>query len=381
MKPLRTYIIIKNFSLNLVQPFISFVTTASGILGEQLGLISSSGTVLPALIQFFLSYSNINAKKLVTIGTFLTGVFWIVLSIIPYGILFTALYLTLDAFMGISLYGWYLIMDKVSSTSRGKILAQYSFYSTLGGLVATLITGFVVGDNFSLVREFFIIAGTLNLIDGYIAINFDVDSESKYDNIIGNISRELKKYLLITFLFSIVWSLAWPLFPMAQVYVFHMNFLEIAIISVISGTSTLILQRKIGYLVDSHRKIMMFTGRLALAVFPLAYSFSTTIYEIYLANIIAGFTNSVNSTAYLSYLYDSSSNVRKSVGFYNAIEGLGYLVGASIGSLIAEFFFSFIGVYAIRLLLFSVAMLRIVAALLFIKLPEPKPFKPKISLK
>ncbi|ARM76701.1 MFS transporter [Acidianus manzaensis] len=380
MKPLRTYILIKNFSLNLVQPFISFVSTASGILGEQLGLISSSGTVLPAIIQFFLSYTNLNAKKLVALGTFLTGILWIILSIIPFNILFTGMYLTLDAFMGISLYGWYLIMDKVSYTSRGKILAQYSFYSTLGGLIATLITGFIVGDDFSLVREFFIITGILTLTDGYIAINFDVDSDPSSIKI-GKISRELKNYLLITFFFSIVWSLAWPLFPMAQVYVYHMNFMEIAIISVISGISTLILQRKIGYLVDNHRKIMMFTGRLLLATFPLAYALSTTIYEIYLANIVAGFTNSVNSTAYLSYLYDSSSNARKSVGIYNAIEGLGYLVGASIGSIIAEYFFSIIGVYAIRLLLFAVAMLRVFVALLFLKLPEPKPFKPKIVVK
>ncbi|AWR95223.1 MFS transporter [Acidianus brierleyi] len=380
MKPLRTYIILKNFSLELVQPFISFVSAAYGLIGEQLGLISSAGTVLPSVVQFFLGYVKARAKTLVSFGTFLTGILWLVLSIVPFSIFFTIVYLALDASMGISIFGWYLIMEKVSLTSRGKILAQYSFYSTFGGLIATLITGFIVGERFSLIRYFFIIAGVLTLLDGVISTKFDVDYEVK-NTIKINISRELKDYLLISFLFNIVWSLAWPLFPMAQVYVFKMNFSEVAIISVISGSSTLLLQRKIGKLVDKNRKIMMFTGRLALATFPLAYALSTSVYEIYLANVVAGFTNSVNSTAYMSYLYDSSSDVKRSVGIYSAIGGLGDLIGSSIGSILAEYFTSIAGIDSIRLLMLGVGVLRILASIFYLKLPEPKPFKPKIVLK
>ncbi len=379
MKPLRSYILLKTFSLDLVQPFISFVSAAYGLVGEQLGLISSAGTVLPSIIQFFLGYIEARAKTLVTLGTFLSGILWILLSIVPFNIAFTITYLVLDGSMGISLFGWYLIMEKVSFTSRGKILAQYSFYSTLGGLIATLITGIIVGERFSLIRYFFITAGLLTLVDGVIATKFDVDYEVR--DVKVSVSRELKDYLVISFLFNVVWSLAWPLFPMAQVYIFNMNFTEVAIISVISGSSTLILQRKVGRLVDKNRKLMMFAGRLALATFPLAYALSTSVYEIYLANIVAGFTNSVNSTAYMSYLYDSSSDVKRSVGIYNAVAGVGDLIGSSIGSIIAQYSTLILGIDSIRYLLLGVAFLRIIASIFYLRLPEPKPFKPKIGLR
>lgn len=379
-RPLIVYTLVNNFSSNLAQPFISFANAASGIIGEQLGLISSSSSVLPAIVQFFLSYIKSSGKKLVVFGTLATGVFWIILSFVPFGAIFTGLYVVLNASTGISLFGWYLIMDKASYSSRGRTLAQYSFYSNLGSLVATLVTGFIVGNNSSMIRLFFIATGILTLLDGIVAAKFDIDSEY-IRKPIGNISRELKSYLLLTFIFSMVWALAWPIFPMAQVYIFHMDFLEIAIINVISIASTLLLQYKIGYLVDKNRKLMMFTGSLALATFPLVYAFSTNIYEIYLSSIMSGFTNSVSSTAYLSYLYDSSSDTRKSVGIYNTVQGLGYLIGSSIGSIAGEDLFFLFGNFGIKESLTIVAMLRIVVSFWFLKLPEPKTFKPKIGMR
>lgn len=376
-RPLVVYTIVSNFSSNLAQPFISFANAASGIIGEQLGLISSSSSVLPALVQFFFSYIRASGKKLVILGTLLSGIFWIVLSFVPFGIVFTSLYIALNAFTGVSLFGWYLIMEKASYTSRGKTLAHYSFYSNLGSLVATLITGFIVGNNTSMIRLFFIIAGVLTIFNGLLSIKFDIDSEYT-TSLTEKLSRELKNYLIVIFVFSLVWSLAWPLFPMAQVYIFHMDFLQLAIINVISIISTLLLQHKIGQLVDKNRKLMMFTGSLALATFPLTYALSTNMYEIYLSNAVSGFTNSVVSTAYLSYLYDSSSNTRKSVGLYNTVQGVGYLIGSSIGSIVGEDIFVVYGIFGIRELLLSIAFLRILTSFWFLKLPEPKSSKPRM---
>lgn len=310
MKPLRTYILLKNFALNLSQPFISFLSALSGLNGEVLAIVSSAGTVLPSLVQFLLGFIRARGKKLVILGTGVSTLLWITLAFTPFNsVSFVLLYVLLESSLGISLFGWYLIMERVSGTTRGKTLAQYSFYSTLGGLVATLITGFLVGRSVSMIRPFFLITGILTLIDTYIAWNFDVDYEKPPSKGL-KVSKELRDFLLVTFGFNVIWSSAWPLFPLAQVYVFSMNFENVAIINTISGLSTLLMQNWVGKLVDKNRKLMMFLGRLALATFPLAYALSNSVYEIYLANVVAGFTNSVNSTAYLSYLYDSSKDTR-----------------------------------------------------------------------
>ena len=62
MKPLRTYVMIRNFALNLSQPFISFVSAASGIFGENLAIISSAGSALPSFIQFVMGFFNLRGK-------------------------------------------------------------------------------------------------------------------------------------------------------------------------------------------------------------------------------------------------------------------------------------------------------------------------------
>jgi hypothetical protein len=372
VKPLRTYILLRNFALSLSQPFIAFLSALSGLNGEALAIISSAGTVLPSIVQFVLGFVRARGKQLVVIGSAIVGILWVILSLIPFSsIIFVPLYVFLEASLGVSLFGWYLIMDTVSSSSRGKVLAQYSFYSTLGGLIATLITGFLVGDDTALVRPFFLMTGVLILSDSYIAYKFDVDYEKPPIKEL-KMTKEFRDFLLITFTFNVIWSSAWPLFPLAQVYVFNMNFENVAIINTISGVSTLLMQNWVGKLVDKNRKLVMFTGRLALTTFPLAYALSTSSYEIYLANVVAGFTNSVNSTAYLSYLYDSSKDTRKSMGLYNAVTALGDLTGSSIGGITAQLVTSYFGVVqGIRDMMLIIAVLRILASLFYLRLHEP----------
>ncbi|MCI2414655.1 MAG: MFS transporter [Candidatus Aramenus sp.] len=374
MKSLRTYTLLKNFALQLVQPFISFVSAANGIMGEQLALISSASTVLPSLAQFALGFLRVRAKTLVTYGTALTGLLWIALSFSPFNWTFTSLYLALEVSLGVSSFGWYLLMETVSATTRGRTLAHFSFYATIGGLVATVVTGFVVGDNFSLVRLFFLASGVLLLADGLIAMKFDVDS-LPLEGRSPPLELEVMHYLLITFLFNVVWSMAWPLFPVAQVYIFHMDFINLAVMSVISGLSTLSMQKKVGKLVDEHRRLMMFLGRFALSTFPLAYALSTSVYEIYLAEVVAGFTNSVGSTAYMAYLFDSSRDVRRGIGAYSVVVAMGDLVGSSVGSLVADDVMSAYGVGAIRWLFAVIAVLRMLASAFYLLLKERKPFK------
>ncbi|NON61356.1 MFS transporter [Acidianus sp. RZ1] len=379
MKPLRTYVVIKNFALNLVQPFISFTSVISGILGEQLGLISSASSFLPSIMQFLLGFSRTSGKSLVVYGTVLSAIGWILLALVPFNLAFTLIYLFLESSLGISLFGWYLIMEKVSRTSRGKTLATYSFYSTLGGLAATLITGFIVGGRTQDIRYFFGITGGLILLDVYFAIKFDVDAVSVKSRV-RKLPSEIKKYLAISFIFFTVWSLAWPLFPLAQYYIFSMNYFNIAIIDVISLSSTLVIQRWVGSLVDKNRKMMMFLGRLSLAAFPLAYALSTNIWEIYASQLVSGFTSSINSTAYLSYLYDSSDDVRKSLGYVNLVQGIAEIVGSSLGSILASVFIASMGIFGIRELLGLVGGLRIFASFLYLILKEPKPFKKPIQV-
>ncbi|MCY0882760.1 MAG: MFS transporter, partial [Acidianus infernus] len=82
-----------------------------------------------------------------------------------------------------------------------------------------------------------------------------------------------------------------------------------------------------------------------------------------------------NSTAYLSYIYDNSKDVRKGIGLYNAVSGLGDIIGSSIGAFGVEEL-EFLGIFlAIKIMMLIVASLRAIASFFYLKIQEVKPVK------
>jgi len=368
------YSLLNNLASSLINPFISFFVASNEIIGTLLAVVSSAGTTFPEIIQYVLANLYVRAKKLILIGTLASGLLWIGVGVFEiFNPSFVLIYVIITLFLGAANFGWLLILDKISETARGKTLAYYNFYGYIGGLIATLITGFIVGDELYLMRYFFVIGGLIYLVNAYVIYHSDIDSEiikSKARLFTSN--PEVRKFLLINFVFTFIWAMAWPLFPLAQVYKFHMNEFNIAVISVIAGASTIALQKFIGILVDKHRKYMMFLGRLALSTFPFAYAFSTSVYEIYLANIVSGFTNSA-SISYTAFLFDNSNYYEKriNIALFNMLNGIAALVGSTFSSFIVGLISSRLGlVIAVNFMLVSIGIMRILSSFLYLKVKE-----------
>jgi len=373
LKPLRTYAVLNNLASSLINPFISFFTASYGITGVLLAIVSSANTTFPGVVQFILAKIFIRAKRIIEVGEFLTGLLWLLIgSLAVFNSIFVILYVVITVCFGVADFGWLLILDKVSETRRGRMLAYYSFYATVGGFIATLITGFIVRDNLYMMRYFFIISGLIYIINSFIISKSDVDAEYKGGKITLTRNSEIKKLFVITFIFTFIWSMAWPLFPLAQVYKFHMNELQIAIIELISGISTLSLQRVIGRLVDKSKRLVMFLGRLGLATFPLSYGLATSVYQIYLAYIISGFTNSA-SISYTAFLFDNSSynEKRVNIALYNMITGISAFSGSIFSSFLLGVLLTKMNlIMAVNLMLISIGILRIISSLLYLKIKE-----------
>ena len=373
LRPLRTYSLLNNLANSLISPFVSFFVASNGIIGSLLAIVSSAGTTFPGIIQYILANLYVRAKKLVLIGTLTTGLLWISIGAFEiYGSAFVLIYVIITISLGTANFGWLLILDKISETARGRTLAYYNFYGNIGGLIATLITGFIVGNKLYLMRYFFVIGGLIYLVNAYVIYHSDVDAGTIKSNKLFTSNPEVRKFLLINFIFTFIWAMAWPLFPLAQVYKFHMNEFNIAVISVISGVSTIALQRFIGTLVDKHRKTVMFLGRFALATFPFAYAFSTSIFEIYLAEVVSGFIASA-SISYTAYLFDNSSyqEKRTNIALFNMLNGIAALAGSSFSAFILSLISPRLGlVMAVNLLLILIGIMRIFSSFLYLKVKE-----------
>ncbi len=249
-------------------------------------------------------------------------------------------------------------------------MANFAFYGSIGSLLATLITGVIVGSNYVVMHYVFMTTASLIFIN---AINaWSIESADPSDQVITEplsmlrSNRKLTRFLLINTLFAIVWSFAWPLFPLAQVYLLNMNVEQLAIVNVISGVSTLVLQRFVGRWFDRNRKLVMFLGRFLLVTFPLSYALANNVYVIYLANTVAGFTNSVSNVAYISFVYDNSEDRRTAVSLYNLFYGVGTLIGSLISGALVTVVANYVGLKdSVRYMLLGDAAARALTATLY----------------
>ena len=370
-KKLKNYILLQNLANGLVSPFMSFLAVIIGVPSVGISLVSSATSFFSGVVQLPLRRVR-RIEHLLKLSTLLLAVLWLIMAFIAYGnpTAYLITYILIAGVGGANSFAWALIMERLSRGSRGWVLANFAFYGSIGSLLATLITGLIVGDNYVIMHYVFLASASLILAN---AINvWSIGSVDPSDQTIneplsmlkGN--RKLAKFLLVNTLFAIVWSFAWPLFPLAQVYLLNMNTEQLAIVNVISGVSTLILQRFVGKWFDRDRKLIMFLGRLLLVTFPLSYALANNVYVIYLANTVAGFTNSASNIAYISFVYDNAEDRRTAVSLYNLFYGVGTLIGSLTSGVLVTMMANYIGLRdSTRYMLLGDAVARALTAALY----------------
>ncbi|WP_338598888.1 MFS transporter [Sulfolobus tengchongensis] len=380
MKYLKFFAILSNLSNNLVNPFISFVSAYFGMNSEELALVTSATNAIPNISQYFLNFIKSRARLLLFLGTFINGILWIVSAFIPFNWIFLLIYFIITTSIGVANFGWNLIMDKVSRNNRGSTLSLYMVYATIGSLIATLITGLITGNNIELIRRFFIISGIMLISSAYLSRKVETDADYDKHKIMGssNVMRTtssttINRFLGITFLFNLVLAIAWPIFPLAQVYKFHMNDENIAILSIETSIITILFRKIVAKLTDTRRKLTMFIGSAIYSIFPLSYALSDSINDIYIANLASGFTNAVGSVTYIAYLFDNSdeTTVKRNLAIYNLTVGCGVMTGSIIGGVLYNYVSQFCNpIYAINLLLLITSILRLSVSSLFLTIKD-----------
>ncbi|MCH4815584.1 MAG: MFS transporter [Saccharolobus sp.] len=373
MKYLKIFAILSNLANNLVNPFISFVSAYFGMSSEELALITSATNAVPNISQYFLNFIKSKAKLLIFIGTLVNGLLWVINSFIPFNLTFLIVYFIITISIGIANFGWNLIMDKISKNSRGSTLSLYLVYGTTGALAATLITGLITGSNTELIREFFLISGLMLVGSAYLSRKIETDTTFEERGVKS--TSLLKRFLATVFLFNLVLSLAWPIFPLAQVYKFHMNDENIAILSVETGVTTILFQRIVAKLTDTKRRLTLFLGSALFTIYPLSYALSNSIYIIYVTNLASGFTNAVGSVTYIAYIFDNSDDftIRKNLAVYNLTVGCGVMTGSILGGVAYSYVSQFYNpMYSIDLMLIISSILRFSVSPLFLTIKDTR---------
>jgi len=149
---------------------------------------------------------------------------------------------------------------------------------------------------------------------------------------------------------------------------------EVAMISVISGAATIMLQPWGGKLVDHvGRKPLIIVYRLSLVLVPVFYAFASSVYHLYLLHLILGAVGAFGDVALFAYLLDITQEELRGTltAFYNLATGIVWFIGSLIGGYLANYLIGIYGlVFGLQLVYAISAIGRGAGALTFTTLKE-----------
>jgi MFS family permease len=368
VRRISLYNLINGMASSAYSPYISFIGALLGLSGYTLGIVSTAGTFFTNMAQYFSSATKSDARRLVLEGNIIKGLGLVLMAFfMNYHLLYTALVATVMAGSGISSMGLSLLSEYYSRGSRSFLLSRMAFYSSLGSLPVIVAGGLYMATNVELAKYIFVVSAVASTLSTAIVFDLPYDERPRERSLRLSV-KGLEKFLAFNFIYMIVWSFAWPLFPLAQVHVFGMTTEQVAIINVIATTSTVVVQRFIGGFIARRMKTSMFIGRLTNTFFALAYAISPNVYGIYASQLLAGLANSINNVAYFSYLVDKAEDKRAAIGTYSVVMGLGAIIGGELGGWTFEALYASDGYSCLRSLMLYVAIARAAAASLFLLL-------------
>jgi len=259
-----------------------------------------------------------------------------------------------------------LIGDLVPSLRLGRASATINLWASVGSLIATLISGIIMVSIGKTLHEMFFIPFTVAVICGFIS-SFIMLSAKERRNNKNSISKkgflpemfetvkharkspDFMRYSLAEAVFTFSMSIIWPLFSITQIKVLKASMLEIALLSVIQMTITIIFQSRIGRLADTlGRKPLLVLFRFSLVTVPIAYAFAPNMYVLMGVGAFWGISMATGQASMTAYLLDVTPEEHRGsfTAFYNLIMGVTAFFGSLIGGYLSDYM---IGLYGLTL--------------------------------
>jgi MFS family permease len=407
------------FAVGMYQPFLQVYMIDMGATLGQLGLFRSVGNAAPNSLQpawGALSDRIGKSKWFVVFGTF-TGLIMVLLFLWAASpIEMIALYGIQSILFSIQIPTWQsLLGGLMEEDNRGTELGRLGIAVNIASLVATLLSGFIAGfpflvsvlrnalGDFGLIlfpsveawREAyyipFYITSIVGIISSIAAITIregerDDEAPRRFPNLfqIATQPGDFRRLWMISILFSFSMSMAWPFFMVVQREWLNNTNFEIAIASVVMTATTVVFTLPMGNLSDRvGRKPLILMGRSMLFLVPILYAFATSVYMIYIANGLAGFSIASSFNSITAYIYDVAPEEERGshLAVFNTLSGIVYFTGSLFSGLMGDWIAMGTSRYiAVFTMLLASGVMRLFSSSLYSLLKEPRQYSSNMRM-
>jgi len=252
--------------MGMISPFISAYAVKLGASSSEMGWFQSSANLSNNVMQVF--WGRLSDRKgrrvpFLVLGNLIIAILWIPMMFVTNASQLIIL-VAVQALLGsMATPTWTaLIGDLVPSFKLGRTSASISLWASVGSLAATLISGLIMVSVGGSLQEMFFIpfigAIICGLISAFIMLQVKENKNKSSSNekhlfldvfeifVNARKSQDFMRYSVVKGIFTFFMSISWPLFSITLIEVLQASMLEIALLSVVQSTVTIVFQRRIG---------------------------------------------------------------------------------------------------------------------------------------
>ncbi|MEK6945171.1 MAG: MFS transporter [Nanoarchaeota archaeon] len=376
------YSMMEGFGSRYTTPF----ALAIGANNTQIGLLSSIPSLLGSFSQLYTLHEmdKWSRKKIVIIGVFLQALMWLALigvgalyfvldlrnSIPAYSLIFV--YTLLVVFGAIASPAWTSWMRDIVTKNHGDYFGRRNRIVGIFAFASILVASFVLDyfKNTKLYLGFIILFSLAFLGRAISAYMFTKQYEPKlkpdksaYFTIFQFVkkmaSNNFGKFTIYSSLVLLVVTIAGPFFAVYMLKNLGFSYIDYMAVTLASLVSSFIFMPAWGKFSDKHGnvKTMRISGLmitlipilwLLVGVFMVGKIENVTIVLI-LVEIYSGISWAGFNLASGNFLYDVVSRQRVAIcaSYYNILNGVGILIGATLGGILSSLSFTIFGLNSI----------------------------------
>ncbi len=269
---------------------------------------------------------------------------------------------------GLANTAWLDVIGEITTlTNRGKVSGVLNTTSNAGRAIFSPIAGYlmdVAGYEASATVGLFaaIVASSflLTFPKGYKVKMLAEDGEGEL-----GASKAYRPFLIASVMWSFIWSMAWPLFSVAQVKLFNLNKSQIGAIGMVANLVQIALQPVWGISSDKYgRKPFLVIAPALTSAVPFSYYFGRSFEHVLLGTGIGMVGFSMYFTISPAYLLDTSTESRgKKISTFNSLTSLTNAVAPLIGGTLGE-------TVGVRNMMLIMGILRLASVTIFAGIPE-----------
>ena len=355
-RPLYAHQAANQFGHGLGAPFVPYYATRLGATTADLGWLQAFNNLFPNLLQATWGRASDRLGRripFIVLGTAISMTLFLLVAASgsPWQLILVVLFQAVALSMVVP--NWSALLgEKTSFGMRGRTFGRFSVIGGAASLGGTLVAAIVVFNlpqtDANAFQLPFVIAAAAGVASALVLVFVREPSRTARDGggpppadrvDVAERRADFVYFTKVQSFYNFFMSMSWPLIPITVANVLGATNLDIVMITVVSATSTIMLQSQVGRLLDRVGPVALIqASRFLFIAVPLAYGLANDLVFVYAISAVMGVPTAIVNIAFNAYILDVAPPEKHAeyFGTFNGAIGLVTFAGTLLGGYLAH---------------------------------------------